>query len=483
MKKIFKFLTLGLATTILASCGGVPKGEYRTKPEKITDHLYEVTYADWNTEKAETVASLLRKKKETYEDMLGYDSFYEAIMDLKDRYTATLSKDGVDLFTKLLEYDLFDDFLESSSWMACTSVRSDNYIGRNFDWSYDDIDEYIVHVEADEEKHRNASIGVAHCFFSTPLQKLIGMEDILPMLTMDGINDKGVAINVNVVISDTECSGDTYGTFEFAPAGEHSTGDLCTGFVVRYILDNAKSASHAVYLLEHANIYSVLGQEFHYMISDANESYVCEFVNNHLVVLKGNGKNAAMSNYHVTHSPHLLDYEIVYPAGTILEPSIYDGFDIDIEHGKLVSNKYYRYPMGVERYERVQKDVGSVKSRDDMLKNMQKVWYKKMYIPGNEHDYWSDANFHSYTDEYGLPAQFTYYDPDTLNEKRMAEFKAMQENYASILRFEEQTGLRVPAELGYTTLCQTVHSSAYDIKAKKLSVNVQEIDKTYSFSL
>ena len=483
MKNIFKILSLGLAASILASCGGVPKGQIRTNPEKITDHLYEVTYADWNEEKANNVASLLRKKPETYEKMLEYDSFYDAILEMKEEYSSSLNKYSLELFKALLEEELFDEFLDALSWMACTSVRSENYIGRNFDWTYDDIDEYIVHVEADEEKHRNASIGVAHCFFQTPVQKLIGMEDIIPMLTMDGINDKGVAINVNVVVSDKECCGDTYGTFENAPEGEHSTGDLCTGFVVRYILDNAKSAAHAVYLLEHANIYSVFGQEFHYMISDANESYVCEFVDNHLIVLKGKGKNAAMSNFHVTHSPHVTEYDIVYPEGLTLEPSTYEGFDIEVESAKLVSNKYFRYPMGVERYERVKKDVASVDSRDKMLENMAKVWYKKMYIPGNELDYWSDCNFHVYLNDDLEWKQFTYYDDDTLKDERMEEFKEMQENYQSILKFEEQTGKRIPAETGTNGLCQSVHTSAYDIKAKKLSVNVQEIAKTYTFSL
>ena len=348
--------------------------------------------------------------------------------------------------------------------------------------TYDDIDEYIIRVPADEEKHRNASIGVVHCFFPTVVQQLIGMEDIIPMLTMDGINDKGVAINVNVVVGDSECCGDTYGTFENAPEGEFCTGDLCTGFVVRYVLDHATSAANAVYLLEHANIYSVTGQEFHYMISDKDESYVCEFVNNNLVVLKGKGKNATMSNFHVTHSPYITDYDIVYPTGTVLEKSEYEGFDIEIESEKLVSNKYYRYPMGVERYARVKEDVASVNSRDKMLKNMEKVWYKKMYLAGNEKLYWSDCNFHFYETLLGYE-QFTYYDDPSLDVLRYAEFKAMQDKYSKLVEFEQQTGLRTPSNVLATGLCQSVHSSAYDIKGKKLSVNIQENSKVYEFSL
>ena len=479
MKKLPKILTLLCASTALASCGpNIEPGQIRSNPEKIAEHLYETTYVDWNADKANALASILRKQPKYEEDIDDFNSFLKALEDYADE----LSAEAYEYLEKLYEYDYLEDFYDSLFNMSCTSVRSENYIGRNFDWTYDDIDEYIIHVPADEGKHRNASIGVAHCFFPTAIQQLIGMEDIIPMLTMDGINDKGVAINVNVVVGDSECCGDTYGTFENAPEGEYCTGDLCTGFVVRYVLDHAKSAAHAVYLLEHANIYSVTGQEFHYMISDKDESYVCEFVNNNLVVLKGKGKNAAMANFHVTHSPYITDYDIVYPAGTVLEKSEYEGFDIEIESEKLVSNKYYRYPMGVERYARVKENVGSVDSRDDMLKNMAKVYYKKMYLPGNERAYWSDCNFHFYEigDEY---YQFEYYDDPSLDELRMAEFKAMQDKYAKLIAFEEQTGSRTPTNVLSTGLCQTVHSSAYDIKAKKLSVNIQEVEKTYTFSL
>ena len=480
MKKLPKILTLLCASTLLVGCGGpkIEEGQIRSNPVRIADHLYETTYVDWNADKANALASILRKQPDYEKDIKDYESFLEAIIKYGEHLTTTAQE----YLLKLYEAEYLDEFYEALFNMSCTSVRSENFIGRNFDWTYDDIDEYIVRVPADEAKHRNASVGVAHCFFPTAVQKLIGMEDIIPLLTMDGINDKGVAINVNVVVGDSECCGDTYGTFENAPEGEFCTGDLCTGFVVRYVLDHATSAANAVYLLEHANIYSVTGQEFHYMISDANESYVCEFVNNNLVVLKGKGKNAAMSNFHVTHSPYITDYDIVYPAGTVLEPSEYEGFDIDIEHAKLVSNKYYRYPMGVERYARVKEDVASVDSRNKMLKNMEKVWYKKMYLPGNERAYWSDCNFHFYETLLGYE-QFTYYDDASLDELRMAEFKAMQDKYAKLIEFEQQTGLRTPSNVLSTGLCQSVHTSAYDIKGKKLSVNIQEVDTVYEFSL
>ena len=479
MKKLPKILTLLCASTALASCGpNIEPGQIRSNPEKIAEHLYETTYVDWNADKANALASILRKQPKYEEDIDDFNSFLKALEDYADE----LSAEAYEYLEKLYEYDYLEDFYDSLFNMSCTSVRNENYIGRNFDWTYDDIDEYIIHVPADEAKHRNASVGVAHCFFPTAVQKLIGMDDILPMLTMDGINDKGVAINVNVVVSDAECCGDTWGTFDNAPEGEFCTGDLCTGFVVRYILDHAKSAANAVYLLEHANIFSVVGQEFHYMISDTNESYVCEFINNHLIVLKGKGKNAAMSNFHVTHSPYVTDYDIIYPVGLTLEPSDYEGFDIEVEHSKLVSNKYFRFPLGIERYQRVKEDVSSVNSRGKMLENMQKVWYKKMYLPGNEKAYWSDANFHWYEvgDDY---EQFSYYDDASLDDLRMAEFKTLQEKYAKVCEFEEQTGMRTPADVIATGLCQTVHTSAYDIKAKKLSVNVQEIAKEYTFSL
>ncbi|MBQ0100388.1 MAG: linear amide C-N hydrolase, partial [Lachnospiraceae bacterium] len=282
---------------------------------KIADHLYEVEYDHWNNEKAVMVSSLLAKYPFLYYREEIDDDYWDAEKQIKKhlgQWLTELPDDAQDLYKRLNEEGVWGDFLNSLQRPLCTSCRTGDLIGRNFDWAYDDVDEYIIRVPADKATGRHASLGVGSAFFPPFFQQIIGMEDILPVLTMDGINDAGVAINVNVVMSDTFGSGDTVGTRAGEPFGENMD-NVCAGFVVRYILDRADSAEHAVELLKNANIYSVLGQEFHWMISDAKATYIVETVRNEILVLKSKGKEAAMSNFHVTHSEHCEEYEIVWP--------------------------------------------------------------------------------------------------------------------------------------------------------------------------
>ena len=442
---------------------------------KIADHLYEVEYDHWNNEKAIRVSALLAKYPVLYGGGIDDDSLTaEELIDAHlEKWKAELSSDELELYELLKQKDLWGEFLNSLQRPLCTSCRTGDLIGRNFDWAYDDVDEYIIRVPADKTTGRHASLGVGSAFFPTFLQQIIGMEDILPALTMDGINDAGVAINVNVVMSDTLASGDTIGTISGEPFGTDAV-NLCSGFVVRYILDCADSAAHAVELLKQANIYSVISQEFHWMISDAKETYIVETVDNKLLVLKSKAKEAAMSNFHVTHSEHYKEYEKVWP----LDGTESEAVDYDITEEKLknFSSLYFRYAMGVERYAMAKRDLSSIKDPAQMLSHMRGIRYKQTYVAGNEKKFWSDHNMYPYTDEQGNANQFTYYDNTDYQEKeRMKTFKNAQAKRKEIERIEKETGERMPG------MVHTVHTSVYEISSKTLTVNVQERDTPFVF--
>ena len=442
---------------------------------QIAGHLYEVEYDHWNNEKAMRVSALLAKYPVLYDGAIDDDFLTaEELIDAHlEEWKEGLTSDELELYELLKQKDLWGEFLNALQRPLCTSCRTGDLIGRNFDWAYDDVDEYIIRVPADPATGRHASLGVGSAFFPTFLQQIIGMEDILPVLTMDGINDAGVAINVNVVMSDTLASGDTIGTISDEPFGTDAV-NLCSGFVVRYILDRADSAAHAVELLKQANIYSVISQEFHWMISDAKETYIVETVDNKLLVLKSKAKEAAMSNFHVTHSEHYKEYEKVWP----LDGTESEAVDYDITEEKLknFSNLYFRYPMGVERYAMAKSDLSSIKDSAQMLSHMRGIRYKQTYVAGNEKKFWSDHNMYPYTDEQGNENQFTYYDNTDYQEKeRMKTFKNAQAKKKVIERIEKETGERMPG------MVHTVHTSVYEISSKTLTVNVQERDTPFVF--
>ena len=418
--------------------------EMRSERAEVTKQLYEITYRWWDANRAEAAGEKLA-----------------AIMELLN------SSDGDDGY--FLPYDIFNWYGdlgaldELAKWAErlpalCTSCRIGNFVGRNFDWAYDDVEECVMRVPAAEG--RLASIGVASRFFPKALQDVLGVEEFLPELTMDGINEKGVAINVNVVPAGD--NGETTGT------NEASDERLCAGFAVRTVLDNATSAAHAVEILKSKDIYSIKGLEFHWMISDAEESYIVECVDNELVVLKANDAQPKMSNFYVSHSPFLDEYEVVS------------------DNEELTAGEHTLHAMGIERYENVKAGLANVDSAETMFANMTNVWYKPKYLPGNERRYWSDMN--------GAPVpggtkgqRFTAFDSGLeIDTARSNAFKSAQANYVAVTNYEATTGKRT-IEDGYPLtngVVHTVHTSIYDLANRTLKVCVQEVGtNVFDFAL
>lgn len=212
-------------------------------PTKVGDHLYEITYGNWN--EADTLTYFNGK------------------------------------------YPPFNG--------GCTAVRKENKIGRNFDWHYDDIAEFIINCKAHDDIH--ASIGiVGNVTTITDEEAASGVwkDDyiILPYRTVDGINDAGVFIEVNVV--DSHDNGHTTGT---NPDSDH---ELFTTMVVRYVLDHATSAHNAVELLQACNIRTTSAEEeYHWLISDKVYNLEVEIVDNEIKVtqLADSIRNPVVTNF------------------------------------------------------------------------------------------------------------------------------------------------------------------------------------------
>ena len=517
----------------------------RIEPKAITDHLYEVQYSRWNPEKAEVIGRCLAKpaldsdigsvtlseeEKQSVNDALnGYfhvseddiSSFIDYVtheyaeqeyLDFVSKFIGDHIKDESALYILSQVYNpanspeefvsfllqlnelgkfyeetalaIWRDLLENINALtpyACTSCRTGDIIGRNFDWVYDDVDEFIMRVPAAEGRY--ASIGVATGYFPPETQELIKINDILPMLTMDGINEKGVAINVNVTASSD--LADKIGVKEYTlayTAGTNpnrddpfdSSRDVCAGYVVREILDHADSAEKAVEILtQEKNIYSIKNQEFHWMISDENATYIAECIDNQWVVLKTKENDekhqAAMSNFHVTHSPHLAEY------------------DVKTGDGK-VSPDYTKLPMGIERYESVKSGLSDIQDEEAMLSNMRAVWYMdKIYKAGNEH-FKSDMNMHIWKDSAGTSHVFTYGDDD-IEGSSAARNEAFRENREEKLPKALEREKNDPEHRRQRQgddpngVLQTVHTSVYNLKEQTLLVNVQERKTTFAFAL
>ncbi len=215
MKKKFKFLLLVTAGVLLAvSCNNKSTAEgtdaHQFQVEKITDYLYEVT--------------------------LDYDFDYAASKPKLEMYRPNLP--------------------------ACSSISLGNFRGRNLDWNYEDGADFVVRTTKKDNRH--ASIGVS----SVPSlsNELAGDGQYhkelegLPFTTLDGINDAGICVNLNVV-----CFQE-FGKWQMKT--ETKDDDMMEFMAPRIILDNCAYMTDIIPILDQYDWFG-LGNKFetHIMVS------------------------------------------------------------------------------------------------------------------------------------------------------------------------------------------------------------------------
>lgn len=305
---------------------------------------------------------------------------------------------------------------------GCSSVRNSGFHARNYDWYYDNNVEFIVHTPAKNGRH--ASVGVATSIPGLTRDFVASKEfsnsyKLVPFFTVDGINDAGVAININVVPFGDK--GLTTGT---NPNGK----DLFFVNVVRYVLDYADSVDDAIELIKNSNVYAVntdaLQEEGHFMISDKNKTAVVEFVNNKMVVVSGAN---IMTNFYLS---------------TELTP----------------------HAAGLERYDILTRNYPLGTTKEGMLSLMKKVWYTQAYKRTTS-PFWYSEFVKDYT--------YSGYGDITINSPH-SDFTPIVDK--AINMFNNRS--RDDGKTWYT-----VHTSVYDLENKTLTIVPQETDELYEFSI
>ena len=174
---------------------------------------------------------------------------------------------------------------------GCSSVRDGGFLYRNFDYPFDDRAEFVVHMSSGPA--RFASVGVAQVGTNLTEQIVTSGKPsrwykALPGATVDGINENGVACNINVVGGDPQTSG------------WHTTGDLHPLGAIRHILDHATNAQHgAEYIAANIRFPQGWAQNFHYMVADATSTYIVENGSAHAIT---NGV-PAITNFRLYPTP------------------------------------------------------------------------------------------------------------------------------------------------------------------------------------
>lgn len=340
-------------------------------------------------------------------------------------------------------YSFYEDYKDvemRSVASGCSSFRIGNTMGRNLDWYYSYQADFVVTCE---RIGAYRSIGVASHPGITKSMAESGeytpFYAELPWYTQDGINEKGLYINHNVVPDDIEG-----GLTDAIPTGRVDVV-LDGRQVTRYVLDNYASVHEAVeHICKHVKIVCNRdlvdkGYGVHYMLADGTDTVVLEIVGGRLHVIEAD----AMTNF--------------WLYGTRLneDGTVYTNADAPT-HKATVENGITPHGAGLERWNIIQqyRNEGGT----DVRTLLNSLLYSRTYTDAE----WFSEMVGSYGITVDTPAD------DSVMQQVVAGAKVLYENRT---REEPSTW-------------HTTHSCVYDLDALTLSVVVQEDgDNMYSFAL
>ena len=355
----------------------------------------------------------------------------------------------------------------------CTEVRKGDIVGRNLDWYINRDAAAVIKVNAKNSEDaasldpaklvtsRFASLGMAGCnpAFSVDLAKTGNFGKIyetLPFATCDGINENGVYIGVNVTatgetsVDPTRWKTGEWGLGANSIAKEEGKLTCCVTYIVRMVLDHATSVAHAKELIRSINWYEPanfpapgLTQAFHFLISDAQASTVCEFVDGEVVFVDAEDINQPGYGTIMTNFNNAL---------MAREEPIFQHTGCGYERYDLIRSQYPAADVEAE-------------GKDAMRKMMESVWYSKAYTKEiNAEDFWFTENYDANIEKFHAGNLYKqgkemWKDEDYVNKVKHSKTKFADKDYWH----------QTDCDLWYTT-----HTSIYSISNKNLQVLVHE---------
>ncbi len=355
------------------------------------------------------------------------------------------------------EYDydyLFENGVGNRDFLGgCSAIRIGDYLGRNFDFVAGDAAEIVVKTPASKDHYASIAITgglmwLTSEFMDKGLDK--DAKKLIPILLLDGINEKGVVVEINCVNA-----SDVGGITQHTNIGKKQVPQLA---VVRYLLDKASSADEAIEIMKSIDIVNSrdvmglvgYGLEIHFLIADKDKTYVVEFNNT-----KKDGEKL-----------------IVLENGNILTNFYLHMSDVE-------NNVFTDHSTGVERYRKLKDNKDSVNSLETMKELMQSIRYSNGYKLTEEY---------SPGENYDNP--YTCFSDHPLLGEEEINYGNYKNHVPELLEAMEKEGkevaniLKDPKLVNPNNLWVTSHNSVYDIKSKTMSIAVYErYEKYYDYSL
>ncbi len=162
-----------------------------------------------------------------------------------------------------------------SSFVVCTE-NGEQTFARNLDIEYAPI--MVVKTKPKNAFKSISMVNLSALGFSLDYQPTSFMNKLLclatPYIPFDGMNEKGVAICVNMV------NGNNI-------AQNTNKINLTTTTLIRLVLDYADSTKKAIELIKQYDLYDSTGGPYHFLISDrGGDSAVIEYYNNEIQIIE-----------------------------------------------------------------------------------------------------------------------------------------------------------------------------------------------------
>ena len=337
-------------------------------------------------------------------------------------------------------------YINGTNSGACSAVRKGNFIGRNYDWYYSEAVSFVIKKEAQVGKYK--SIGIAGGFDVLDKQAVESREyeeiyDMLPYMLVDGINEKGLVVTLNVV---------PVGEPDMVPTtGTHPTleGDNISMLQLpSYLLDNFATATEAKnWIVNSAKIYGMynenIQEEMHVLIADKDNTFIVEFVDNEAVV---HSDKHAMTNFYLT--------DVTFDSS-----------------GNPIRSTVTPHGQGLERYEIINANYNNIDSSTSMREMMNMLTYTKSYDTDPIADWWMTEFVSDYASQ-----ELPYPDLTVTNSPQDFVDCGLVAAIENIFAHRTRDG---------HSTWQTVHSSVYDISKRQFTLIVQEgdIDTERTFQL
>lgn len=211
------------------------------------------------------------------------DDFFETFLESGG---ASADSDVVDFLARKLETSglFFGGNTFGCSTLAVESPEGERLFGQNFDWNH--CDALIVKSKPERGYASISTVntdfiqGISFSSLSDEAKALIALY-----APLDGMNEKGLAVSVNMISDGSTISQNT------------ENPDITTTTAIRLLLNKAATVDEAIELLKEYDFHASMNFMVHLAIADANRnSVVVEYINDVMSIVE----TPVVTNFYLT---------------------------------------------------------------------------------------------------------------------------------------------------------------------------------------